>query len=148
MARFTHPAISISGDSEDGSWVIEGGTLDVQPTFSGDPLFAGHYSLIDVICNFTVNVDMDNITSFGTGQYYIKLPFPAHDNILLSDGCFHDESGSDQYAVLGHVDAGSDIMKLFSVASNGRHVPFEYNVPVTLNVADNFHIRGTYEIDH
>jgi hypothetical protein len=35
---------------------------------------------------------------------------------------------------------------LLSTASNGKQVPFEHNVPVTLSTADNFHIAGTYEI--
>lgn len=151
MARFTHPSITETGSSEAGSWIIEGGTTGagaVQPTFSGDPLFLGHYVIIGDLCHFTIEVDMDNITSFGSGQYYMRLPRAAHHAVLLSDGCVHDISGDDQYAILGHVDAGSDIMKLFSIGSNGRHLPFTYNVPFTLNAADNFHIAGTFEIEH
>ena len=146
MARFTDPITSSFGSSEDGTWIIEGGTLGTQPTFSGSPLFSGHYRTVDDICHFGIDVDMDNITSFGTGQYYMKLPFPSHHNIILSDGCLHDISTGNQYAVLGHISAGSDIMKLFSIASNGKHVPFESGVPVNLATADNFHISGTYEI--
>ena len=150
MARFTHPAITSTGGSELGTWSIEGGTIGdgaVQPTFSSDPIFLGHYILVGSLCHFTIEVDMDNITSFGSGQYYMKLPFSSHHAVLLSDGCLHDISGDDQYAILGHVDAGSDIMKLFSIGSNGRHLPFEYGVPINLNAADNFHIAGTFEID-
>lgn len=148
MARFTHPAITQYGASDQGTWTVEGGTDGTQPTFNGDPLFAGHYSIIGNLCHFTIEVDMDNITNFGIGQYYVKLPVAAHHAALLSDGCLHDISGNDQYAILGHVEAGSDILTLYSIASNGRHVPFEHNVPVTIAVADNFHIAGTYEIEH
>lgn len=149
MARFTHPGIVIGGATDEGTWTVEGGTTGpgaVQPTFNGDSLFNGHYSIIGNICHFGVDVDMDNITSFGTGQYYIKLPVASHHNIILSDGCLHDISTGDQYAILGHVVAGSDILTLYSIASNGRHVAFEDNVPIKLDVADNFHISGTYEI--
>lgn len=149
MSRFTHPGISTYGTSENGSWVIEGGTIDgTPPVFDGAPLFAGHYTVFDGLCKFNINVDMNNITDFGSGQYYIKLPFPIHDNILFSDGCLHDYSGGSQYAILGHVNKGSDIVTLLSIASNGRHVPFEHNTPVTLAQEDNFHISGIYEIDH
>jgi hypothetical protein len=147
MARFTHPAISGKGSTDSGTWVIEGGTLGTQPTFDGDPLFTGEWTRINGLCQFGIDVDFDNITSFGTGQYYVKLPFPALNNYLLSDGCAHDISTGNQYSILGHVVAGSDILELFSVASNGRHVPFESNVPFALNVADNFHIAGTYQVD-
>jgi hypothetical protein len=147
MARFTHPAISSYGSSATGTWTVEGGTDGTQPTFTGDPLFDGAWTLINGLCHFSINVDMDNITGFGTGQYYVKLPFAAKNNYLLSDGCLHDDSTGDEYAILGHVVAGSDILTLLSTASNGRQVPFTNSTPVNLNVADNFHIAGLYEID-
>lgn len=149
MARFTHPSIGSVGETADGTWSIEGGTTGagaVQPTFSGSPMFSGGYNKFDSLCHFHVDVDMDNITNFGDGQYYIKLPFPAKNNYILSDGGLHDISTSSEYQVLGHVVAGSDILTLLSIASNGKHVPFTHNVPVTLAVADNFHIAGMYEV--
>ena len=151
MARFTHPAISSGGASDDGSWQIEGGTTGedaVQPTFAGNPLFSGHYEVVDKICTFAIEVDMFNITDFGEGQYFMKLPFATHHPLLLANGCLHDSSGDDQYAILGHVEAGSDIMTLQSIGSNGRHIAFNNNTPIGLDVADTFHIAGTYEILH
>ena len=133
-------------ESESIDFAVLGGTDGTQPTFSSDPLFTGSYTRFGNIVHFAIDVDFDNITSFGTGQYYIKLPFPAKRNYLLSDGCLHDDSTGNEYAVLGHVHAGSDTLTLLSTATNGRQVPFEHNVPVTLAVADNFHIAGTYEI--
>jgi hypothetical protein len=127
-------------------FTVAGGTLGTQPTFTGAPLFTGSYTKLGNLCHFQIDVDMDNITSFGTGQYYMTLPFPAEHNYLVSDGCLHDISANDQYSVMGHVVAGSNQLRLLSVASNGKHVPFTHNVPVTLAVADNFHVAGTYEI--
>jgi hypothetical protein len=128
------------------TFVVAGGTLGTPPTFTGAPLFTGSYTLLGNLCHFQIDVDMDNITSFGTGQYYMNLPFPAEHNYNFSDGCLHDISTGDQYAVLGHVVASSNQLRLFSTASNGRQVAFTHNVPVTLSTADNFHIAGTYEI--
>jgi hypothetical protein len=128
-------------------FTVEGGTLDTQPTFTGAPLFTGTYTKWGNMAHFAIDVDMDNITSFGTGQYYIKLPFPTERNYYFSDGCLHDISTGDQYSVMGHVVAGSDELRLFSVASNGRQVPFTSSVPVNLATTDNFHLAGTYEIE-
>lgn len=150
MARFTHPAISAAGNSETATWIVEGGTTGdgaVQPTFSGDPLFSGRWTRFENFIHFAIDVDFDNILTFGTGQYYMKLPYPAKSNYLFSDGCVHDISTGDEYAILAHVNAGSDIMTLLSTASNGRQVPFTDKVPFTLEVADNFHIAGNYEAD-
>jgi hypothetical protein len=150
MARFTHPSIGSGGSSEAGTWIIEGGTAGtdaVQPTFDGDPLFSGRWKKFDSFVHFAIDVDFDNILTFGGGQYYMKLPYPAKSNYLFSDGCVHDSSTGDEYAILAHVNAGSDIMTLLSTASNGRQVPFTDKVPFTLNSADNFHIAGNYEAD-
>jgi len=132
--------------ASDTIYVPLGGTDGTQPTFTGDPLIAGSYTIFGNLCHFQIDVDFDNITSFGSGQYYLTLPFAADHAFLVRDGCLHDISGSDQYAISGHVDAGSNLLKLYSTASNGRDVPFTYNVPVTLDVADNFHIAGVYHV--
>ncbi len=123
-----------------------GGTDGTQPTFSGAPLFTGTYNKIGNIVHFAIDVDMDNITNFGSGQYYMDLPFAARRNYLFSDGCLHDFSTGDEYAVLAHINAGSNRITLLSTASNGRQVAFTSSVPVNLSTADNFHIAGTYEI--
>jgi hypothetical protein len=147
MARFTHPAISSSGSSEAGTWIVVGGTLETQPTFNGVTLFDGRWTLVGKICHFSVDVQMTNITSFGTGQYYIDLPFNAKANYLLSNGCLHDQSTGDEFAILGHVVAGSNRMTLLSTISNGKQSPFTNSVPVNLTIDDTFHIAGTYEIE-
>lgn len=136
------------GDLKGGdvSYQPQGGTDGTQPTFSGDPLITGSYIKFGDLVNFQIDVDFDNITSFGSGQYYLTLPFESEHAFLVRDGCLHDASGGDQYAISGHCNPNSNILQLFSVASNGRDVPFTYNVPVNLDVADNFHIAGTYHV--
>jgi hypothetical protein len=146
MARFTHPAVGGTASSEDGTWIIEGGTLNgTQPTFNGNPMFSGRWTRFDNLVHFSIDVDMDNITNFGTGQYYVKLPLASKSNYLLSDGCLHDSSTGDEYAILGHVQSGSDVLTLLTTTSNGKQNPFTNSVPVNLSTADNFHISGTYE---
>lgn len=137
---------NVTWDNVSIPFTVVGGTLGTQPTFTGAPLFTGSYTKVGNICHFQIDLDMDNITSFGTGQYYVNLPFPAEHNYLLSNGCLHDASIGDEYAILGHVIAGSDTLTLLSTASNGKQVHFTHSVPVNLSTADNFHIAGTYEI--
>jgi hypothetical protein len=130
-------------------FTVVGGTAGTQPTFSSDPLFTGSYTRFGNICHFAIDVDMDNITSFGTGQYFLKLPFPAARNYKFRDGCLHDISSGTDYSIGGHVYAGSDVMELSSTDTQGNRafdVDFTHNVPVTLAITDNFHLAGTYEI--
>tara|TARA_B110000977_G_scaffold76338_1_gene102999 strand:+ start:2450 stop:2911 length:462 start_codon:yes stop_codon:yes gene_type:complete len=150
MARFTHPGLGSPtiGETSDETWTIEGGTLGLAPVYSrgSDPLFSGGYNQIGTLCHFHIDLLMLNIVSFGTGQYFVKLPFPSKNNYLLTDGCLHDESTGDEYAILGHVEAGGDILKLLTTASNGRQVPFDAGVPINLDRLDSFHIAGLYEV--
>jgi hypothetical protein len=138
-------------DGEDAVTVIEtsftvnGGTLGTQPTFNGAPLFSGSYVKTGPLVHFQIQVDMDNITSFGTGQYYVDLPFPAKYSYHFRDACLHDNSGTvRQYALSGHVYAGQSQVTLWFTSTSGQDELFDYNSPALLTVNDNFHIAGTY----
>lgn len=154
MARFTHPSITSSGDSSNGTWTIGGGTVDPaslapitqQPEFDGAPLFSGNWTRIGDICNFAIQVDMSNITEFGTGQYYMTLPFYADDETVFAGGHLHDGSGADFYSILGHVYPETNMMTLWSVASNGRQIVFTDGTPIGLDTEDTFTISGTFHI--
>lgn len=142
----SHKISSSALDTTHVDFIPIGGALGTQQTFNGTPLFSGTYTKIGTLVHFAIDVDMDNITNFGTGQYYMDLPFTASRNYLFSDGCLHDFSTGDEYAILAHMLAGTNRITLLSTASNGRQVPFTHNVPVSLSTADNFHIAGTYQI--
>lgn len=136
-------------EGDDIDYSPSGGTTGTQPTFSSDPLFTGSYTRWGNMCHFAFDVDMDNITSFGTGQYYITLPFPSKRNYQFSDGCLHDISAGIDYPISGHVLAGQTQLFLKSIDAQGNtayNVPFTSTVPTTLATDDNFHIAGTYEI--
>lgn len=127
----------------------QGGTNGTQPTFSG-PAISGSFNRFGNMVHFSIFVDFTNITSFGTGQYYLTLPYPARVAYMFRDGCLHDVSAGTEYHISAHVDINSDVLWLrFSdkVASGIQDVPFTYNNPVTLTTADRFHIAGTYEIE-
>jgi hypothetical protein len=126
------------------AFTVNGGSLGTMPTFNGAPLFSGTYVKTGPLVHFQIQVDMDNITSFGTGQYYVDLPFDAKYAYQVREGCLHDTSSDRQYAISGHVAAGQSRLNLFFTDSGGQDQEFDYNSPVLLTTADNFHIAGTY----
>jgi hypothetical protein len=128
------------------SFTVNGGTLGTQPTFTGAPLFSGSYVKTGPMVHFQIQVDMDNITDFGTGQYFVELPFYAKYGYQFKNGCLHDISNGNQYAIGGHVYAGSNQVLLSYTDSNGRDAAFDYNSPMTLTTVDNFHLSGDYII--
>lgn len=132
-------------------FTVVGGSTGDAPTFTGDPLFTGSYiRMSSDLVHFQIQVDFDNITSFGTGQYYVDLPFPAKYGYKFREGCLHDISATKDYAIGGHVFAGESRLYLSSTDTQSGTVfdiPFTSSAPVALNVADNFHIAGTYIAD-
>ncbi len=144
----SQPRVRISPPTTiENSFTVVGGTSGTQPTFNGAPLFSGSYVKTGNLVHFEIQVDMDNITSFGTGQYYVDLPFPARCAYKFREGCLHDISATRDYEVGGHVSAGQSRLFLSSMDTQSGTVfdiPFTYNHPITLNVADNFHIAGSY----
>ena len=131
------------------TFTVVGGTTGTQPTFNGAPLFTGSYTRWGNMCHFQIDVDMDNITNFGTGEYYVDLPFNVSHPYQFRDGCLHDISTARNYSISGHVAVGQKRLYLFTTDSQGNRAfdaAFTHNVPVTLAIADNFHIAGTYEI--
>lgn len=129
------------------TYAVNGGTAGTQPTFTGDPLFTGQYVRNGDLVHFEVQVDFDNITSFGTGQYFVTLPFPTAQPIMFRDGCLHDVNTGREYHISGHVAAGSSDVWLFTTDRQGNRIydfPFEQGEPITLTTVDNFHIAGDY----
>lgn len=146
MARFTQPTdVGIALIGKQQSYSPEGGTLNGnQPTFSGSPGFYGIYAKSGDVISFSINVDFSNITNFGTGQYYMTIPFTAQHDLYFREGHLHDASSNKNYGISAHVEEGTNVMKLFYTASNGQDEAFTHANPVTLTTSDNFHIQGTY----
>jgi hypothetical protein len=79
----------------ENSFTVNGGTLGTQPTFDGAPLFSGTYVINGPMVHFQIQVDMDNILTFGNGQYVMDTSlrkvacttFHLESNMQLVDMC-------------------------------------------------------------
>jgi len=147
LSRFTQPSGLDANFGVEQAFVVAGGTTGTQPTFSGAPLFVGSYVKTGSQVHFQIQVHFTNITSFGTGQYYMDLPFPAKYAYQLTAGTVHDVSLGQDYLVSGHIAVGESRIYLKSLDAQGNtafEVPFTATSPFTLATADNFHISGDY----
>jgi hypothetical protein len=141
MARFFTPGLGA-----ETSFVVNGGTLGTQPTFSGDPLFTGHYVKNGSLVYVDIEVVFSNITSFGSGQYFLDIPFPTKRDISF-DGVLHDVSANNYYHITGICEAGESRVLLYYAAGSGRLDPFEQGHPRTLQTVDHFALHGSYMDD-
>jgi hypothetical protein len=140
---------SVTGYGINLEYQPQGGTDGTQPVFSG-PGIHGDYNRFGSMVFFSVIVDFTNITDFGTVQYYLTLPYPSHAEIKFASGCLHQASTGREYQIRAGVEAGSDVLTLWTTGINGQKVyddVFTYDNPITLTTADRFHIAGTYEIE-
>lgn len=146
MARFNNQDSTLDLDAVvvDTSFAVNGGSAGTQPVFSGAPLFTGSYVKQGDSVTFRINVEMTNMTNFGTGQYYVDLPFASKYGILMRDGCLHDFSNQNQWAISGHVMAGQSRLTLWFTSGTGQDEVFDHNSPINLAVQDTFHVSGTY----
>jgi hypothetical protein len=126
-----------------------GGTSGTQPTWTGTPI-TGSFNRFGNMVHFNIFVDFETITSFGTGQYFLTLPYNSKHEVKFADGCLHDVNTEREYQIRGAVLADSDILTLSTTGIEGQRIfdaAFTSTDPVTLTTADYFHIAGTYEIE-
>lgn len=130
------------------SYTVQGGTTGTQPTFDGDPLFNGSFVQLGDLVFFNIEVDFDNITSFGTGQYYVSLPVQTKYELTIRNGSLHDFSNSNRsYHITGEAEAGSNLLYLYTTDIDGQRLydfPFSDGEPFNLDQADHFHISGSF----
>lgn len=144
-SRISNIERNTTGYGVTSAFNVSGGTDGTQPTFLANPFRATYTRFGDMI-HFAYTVDFDTYTSFGTGQYFMTLPYEASRSYSFGGGSLFDDSTGSTYSIIGLVDEGSDVMTLSYLKSNGKTEPFEHNKPITLTIDDNFNISGTYEI--
>ena len=145
MARFTHPAF---GD-------VGGLTTEIKsyfPVWSGTGLAftgtpaTGSYIKIGNLIQVQINVDFDNVSNFGTGQYSLTLPFPSKYHTDVYGGSVHDivNQGVDHYSLKGHLSDASSTFTIWNIKSSAADEPFDHNSPIGLTTNDLFHMSFSY----
>jgi hypothetical protein len=93
-----------------------------------------------------IDVDLNNITNFGTGQFKLSLPFaPAYHSDAYA-GTIHKYSNGQPsyYSIKGHIFPNDSFVYLWTI-NGSPDEPFIQGNPVTLTTADRFHISFVYE---
>lgn len=104
----------------------------------------GHYTVINNIVFFRVNIPLTYVSNFGTGAYSLTLPFAPAAEFIVRDGVINDASTSTKYTLSLHGVQGSTTASLKYTAGS-QFYDVDYNSPFVLATADSFVISGTYE---
>lgn len=114
------------------------------PTFTGSPLVTGSYAKTGVLVYFRIEVELDNVTNFGTGQYYLTLPFTPGRDFVTRNGSLIRASNGTRYELSGQALAESNMLRLYHADSSSHDNPFDHDSPHVLTVNDTFQISGLY----
>lgn len=145
MARFTHPAFGDVGGltteikSYSPTWSGTG------LTFTGTPA-TGSYIKIGNLVVVQIDVEFDNVTNFGTGNYSLTVPLASKYHTDVYGGSIHKTTnqGIDHYSIKGHMSPGSSTFTIWAIGSNAADQPFNHQAPVNLTAEDKFHMSFSY----
>ena len=106
---------------------------------------SGYYVKVGSVVTVQIDVEFDNVTNFGTGQYSLTLPIASRYHTDVYGGSVHSVGGTtDHYSLKGHLSPSSTTMTIWSLKSSAQDEPFDHNSPVVLTTADKFHMSFTY----
>ena len=112
--------------------------------FTGTPA-VGSYVKVGSVVTVQIDVEFDNVSNFGTGQYSLTLPFNSRYHTDVYGGSVHKVGvETDHYSLKGHLSPDSSTMTIWSLKSSAQDEPFDNNSPVVLTTADKFHMSFTY----
>lgn len=145
MIRFSDP-VSLGLSFNDGtiqsySPVWSGTGL----TYTGTPA-TGFYVKLGKSVTVHIDVEFDNVTNFGTGQYYLTLPFNSMYHTDVYGGSIHQvvNQGIDHFSIKGHLLDGSKDISIWSINSSSKDEIFDFNSPIGIDTQDKFHMSFTY----
>lgn len=122
------------------------------PIFAGEGLVqssnlaTGTYVEMGKLVHVTITIPFSNISSFGSGQYSVSLPFPSARHGDVFAGSLHDTDSLKFYSLKGHHEANSEEMSLWILGASSFDEPFSQTIPTLLDNTDLIHLSFIYEI--
>jgi hypothetical protein len=114
----------------------------------GNGTLEGWYKVIGKTCFVRGNIVMGSTTTFGTGEWYISMPFTAsHADAILMTANLLDNGSAWYNATLNGARAGFNFKTAIQYQSTGgTAVDVRSNQPFTWASTDRFIWNGSFEI--
>jgi hypothetical protein len=111
-------------------------------TFVGSPA-GGTYVKYGQEVLVNLNVNMTNVSGFGSGQYTISLPvLPQDGREVIIPGTV--TVGGTSYHIVGVAPAGSAIMSLWFMGTNGLRTAMTGAAPISLTTSGVIYLNGSF----
>jgi len=114
----------------------------------GNGTIEGYYKVIGKTCFVRGNIAMGSTTTFGTGEWYVSMPFTAsHADAILMTAQLLDNGAAWYNAVLNGARAGFNYKTAIQYQNTGGTADsISPNTPFTWTNSDRFLWNGSYEI--
>ena len=162
----------VDGDDYDTYWetptvVLGGAPVRYTPaftatglTFTGSgtthPCYNSYYVKVGSMVTFYIEVNPATITNFGTGQYFLELPFMPHGQMMNHftgwvnvDPTQNPDTAGHAILNIDHLVGTKTLDMHYIKQSGGANSPimeaiFKQGTPVTLTTSSKIYINGTY----
>jgi hypothetical protein len=146
-----------------GSTIISGSTIPINTAWTsytpiwtaasvnpsiGNGTLEGWYKVIGKTCFVRGNIVMGSTTTFGTGEWYVSMPFTAsHADAILMTANLLDNGSAWYNATLNGARAGFNFKTAIQYQSTGgTALDVRSNQPFTWANSDRFIWNGSFEI--
>jgi len=143
--------LSLSGSQIDTSWTsyVPVWTASVTNPVINNGTIEGWYKVIGKTCFVRGNVAMGTTTTFGSGEWYVSLPFTAnHADAILMTAALLDNGSAWYNATMAGARAGFNTKAPLQYVNftNGTASDVNSTQPFTWASTDRFIWNGSYEI--
>lgn len=129
-----------------GTYEADFNTVNNDVTYTQSPVTSS-YIRVGKMIFVTILVDFSKVTSVGTGQYYVTLPFQATRHSGITTGMLH-ENNTARHLLEGVVEKDSYRMLLYWISNQSELKEFTHTQPHNaINNDDLFHFEGWYEAE-
>lgn len=162
----------VDGDDYDTQWVTPSVVLGGAPvrytpaftatglTYTGSgtthPAYNSYYTKIGSMVSFYIEVNLSTVTNFGTGQYFLEMPFLPHGGMMNHFAGWVNVDPTQNPDLAGHVIlnidhlVGTKTLDMHYIKqAGGANSPimeaiFKQGTPVVLTTSSRIYVNGTY----
>jgi hypothetical protein len=136
--------------SYEGAWIsyTPSWTANVSNPVIGNGTLEGWYKLVGKTCFVRGNIVMGTTTTFGSGEWYVSMPFTAsHADAILMTANLLDNGSAWYNAVVNGARAGFNYKSAIQHQNTGGTADsISSNTPFIWASTDRFLWNGSYEI--
>ena len=144
-------SVTINNNRIDDSWTAytpQWTAASSNPAINNGTI-QGYYKVVGKTCFVRGNIAMGSTTTFGSGEWYVSMPFTAsHADSILMSATLLDNGSAWYNATMNGARAGFNHKAAiqYQHSTNGTAVELNPTQPFTWTTSDRFIWNGSYEI--